>query len=174
MSEVITGVIDSITTQDVMTKFGQKQVYHAMINGHDVNLGFKTECVQGQNVTLNVEFKYGGYQLLQGPTSGPTTEVGAAPAPGSVAKAPARTASAFPVATNAREMSIVRQSSLTRAVESVNFLINEGVIGMPKTESEYQEKILEFAYFYTDFGTGQREAKAAAAQAAYEGQDVAA
>jgi len=169
MSEVITGVIDSITTQDVQTKFGQKQVYHAMINGHDVNLGFKTECIIGQQVTFNVEHKYGGYQLLQGAPTGTPTEVGPPGTP--PVGASKATKAAFPVATNAREMSIVRQSALNRAVESVALLVEKGVITLT-TESAYQEKVLEFAYFYTDFGTGQREAKAAAAQAAYAGQEV--
>ncbi len=172
MSEVITGVIDSIFTKTVNTKFGAKEVYHATINGHDVNLGFKTECVEGQQVTLNVEHKYGGYQLLQGAVTGTPTQVGAAPPPGSSptpAAAPRAVSAAFPIAVNAREMSIVRQSSLTRAVESVNQLMDKGLIVI-SNEADYQEKVMEFAYFYTDFGTGQREVKAAAAQAAYAAQ----
>ncbi len=171
MSEVISGVIDSITTQTVNTKFGPKEVYHANINGHDVNLGFKTECAEGQQVTLNVEHKYGGYQLLQGPPVGPATPVGAAPSPTMASTPIANTKAAFPIQPNTREMSIVRQSSLTKAVESVNFLISQGVIKV-LDENAYQNKVMDYAYFYTDFGTGQREVKAAAAQAAYAESDA--
>ncbi len=176
MSEQITGVIDSITTQTVNTKNGPKPVYHAQIMGHDVNLGFKTECVEGQQVVLNVEHKYGGYQLIQGQPVGTPTPVGqfvAAPnAPASAAPAPVRQVkAAFPVDPNTKDTSIIRQSSLNRAIESVHQLMDDSVLVFGN-ESDYQEKVLEFAYFYTDFGTGQREVKAAAAQAAYAATNV--
>jgi len=175
MSERISGVIDSIYTKEVSTKYGPKQVYHATINGHDINLGFKTECVEGQQVTLNVEHKYGGYQLLQGSPSGTSTTVGALVPSNNGVAVPSvpTTAAAFPVATNTTGTSICRQSSLTKAVESVNFLMDKGLL-VVNSDVDYQEKVMEFAYFYTDFTTGQREVKAAAAQAAYAGQDVSA
>jgi hypothetical protein len=170
MSEQITGKIDSIFTKEVNTKFGPKAVYHAMINGHDVNLGFKTECVEGEQVTLNVEHKYGGYQLLQGAPSGTPTAVGPAGSAPSAA-APARASKgAFPVEPNANGTSIVRQSSLNRAVEVIAMLISSGIFS-PKSEDEYMAKLFDLAYTFTDFGTGQREAKAAAAQAAYDGTE---
>lgn len=166
MSEVLAGVIDSIHTKDVQTKFGQKQVYHATIKGHDVNLGFKTELAQGENVTLHVEHKYGGYQLLDTPAPTGTLPVGSQPAAAATAKAPVGS-HAFPVALNSNGTSIVRQSSLNRAVEAVHKLIDSGLF-TPKDETAYQNKVFEYAYMFTDFGTGQREVKEAAARAAYD------
>lgn len=164
MSEQITGVIDSIYTKEVTTKFGPKNVYHAMINGHDVNLGFNTKLSQGESVVLNVENKYGGYQLLQGAPAGTPTPVQPAGSGGPTVGRPSK--AAFPVDINANGTSICRQSSLNRAVESVIALMDVNLISL-KTEQEYLDKVFEIAYQFTDFTTGQREVKQANAQAAY-------
>lgn len=173
MSEQIAGVIDSIYTKEVTTKFGPKNVYHAMINGHDVNLGFNTKLSQGETVVLNVENKYGGYQLLQGPATGTPTPVGPAGSnsgsSGAVQSRPAAK-QAFPVDINANGTSICRQSSLNRAVEVVSLMVAESIFVM-KNEQEFLDKVFEIAYQFTDFTTGQREVKQAAAQAAYSDEE---
>ncbi len=168
MSEQIAGVIDSIYTKEVTTRFGPKNVYHATINGHDVNLGFNTKLSQGENVVLNVENKYGGYQLLQGAPSGTATPVPAAGNSGPTEAVQSRPAGkfAFPVDINANGTSICRQSSLNRAVELVSLMVENEVI-TPQTEQDYLDKVFEIAYQFTDFTTGQREVKQANAQAAY-------
>jgi hypothetical protein len=172
MTEQISGVIDSIYTKEVNTKRGPANVYHATINGHDVNLGFQTKLSQGENVVLNVENKYGGYQLIQGDPTGPTTQVSAANASGNNGAVQPRPAAkqAFPVDINANGTSICRQSSLNRAVESVVAMMKDGIL-MLKTEQEYLDKVFEIAYQFTDFSTGQREVKQAAAQAAYNTEE---
>jgi len=168
MHEQISGVIDSIYTKEVNTKRGPANVYHATINGHDVNLGFQTKLSQGENVVLNVENKYGGYQLIQGDPTGPTTQVSAANTSGNNGGVQSRPAAkqAFPVDIDTTGTSICRQSSLRRAVESVAVMIEAGILSF-RTEQDYLDKIFEVAYQYTDFTTGQREVKQAAAQAAY-------
>lgn len=170
MSEQIAGVIDSIYTKEVTTKFGPKNVYHATINGHDVNLGFNTKLSQGENVVLNVEHKYGGYQLLEGAPSGTPTPVQPAGSGGPTVAAPRPGKAAFPVDINANGTSICRQSSLNRAVEAVSALMKDGIIIL-KTEQEYLDKVFEIAYQFTDFSTGQREVKQANAQAAYNDKE---
>ena len=171
MSEVLSGVIDSIYTKDVQIKNGPKagttgKVFHATIKGHDVNLGFKTDLAEGENVTLHVVQKYGGYQILNSPAPQGTPAVGAQSVTNSNAK-PTVGSHAFPVPLDAQGTSIVRQSSLNRAVEAVHKLIDTKLFS-PKDETEYQNKVLEYAYMFTDFGTGQREVKEAAARAAYD------
>jgi len=171
MSEVLSGVVDSIHTKDVAIKNGPKagtmsKVYHASINGHDVNLGFQTDLAEGENVKLHVEHKYGGYQVLKTPAPANTPAVGTLTAPSANA-AKSGGASAFPVALGNNGTSIVRQSSLNRAIEAVHKLIDLKVFA-PKDETEYQNKVFEYAYMFTDFGTGQREVKEAAARAAYD------
>jgi hypothetical protein len=166
--EQINGVIDSIYTKTVTTKFGDKDVYHAMINGNDVNLGFKTEFVAGESVNLDVEHKYGGYQYIQpGQTGSVTKRAGTISPEAGLNSTPKASPPAFPLGTNTKDISIIRQSSLNRAVDSVAILIAQGLF-VPGIESEYLDKVLEIAYMYTDFGSGQREVKQAAAMEGYE------
>jgi hypothetical protein len=170
MSEVIEGVIDSIYNKQVTTKFGPKAVYHAMVNGHDVNLGFKTNHVEGETVRLNVEHKYGGYQLIQGNGAGSTATPRPSQQDTPAAAAPPATRSkgpAFPVDTNTKDISIIRQSSLNRAMEAMDILMASEIIA-PKTVEEFNKQVLAIAYEYADFGSGQREVKQAAAIAGYE------
>lgn len=177
MTEVISGVIAQIYTKEVNTKRGPSNVYHAMIDGHDVNLGFKTNYQNGETVSLPVEHKYGGYQLVQGQTvpAGTPTSVGspAIAAPSAAPSPPAQAgrlpvSRAFPVDTNTKDISIIRQSSLNRAIESVTVLWHQGVLSFAN-EQDYLNKVMEIALLYTDFGSGQREVKQAEAMAAYDG-----
>lgn len=171
MHEQLVGVVDSIFTKDITIKNGPRagqtsKVYHAMIDGHDVNLGFETALQEGQKVTLPVEEKFGGLSLSRETLNPSAPFVGAANDNTTGANAKS-SKPAFPIPNNTKDTSIIRQSSLNRAIESVHQLMERGLIVI-SSEAEYQNKVLEYAYFYTDFGTGQREMKAAAAQAAYE------
>ncbi len=173
----ITGLIDSIYTKSVPIKRGPRAgqdgtVYHAMIEGYDVNLGFKCDYEEGESVTLNVEEKFGGYQLVKG---------GAAPAP--AAKQPTHTASPvasgpskftgkapteFPVPKNTKGISICRQNSGGHAATIVAAMIDNGLLD---SQAKITEAFLEIAYEITDFATGQREAAMADAKAAYAGPE---
>lgn len=169
MNDVVSGNIDSIYTKTVQTKFGDKIVYHAMVDGNDVNLGFKHQYAVGETVNLDVEHKYGGYQLIPsaGNVSSPGNMVaGSNSAPAKRTPAP-KSGPAFPVATNTKDISIIRQSSLNRAVDVVEKLQAIGLF-IPGNEQEYLDKVLEVAYMFTDFGSGQREVKQAAAMSGYE------
>lgn len=171
--EVIQGTIDSIYTKEIQIKRGPRsgqtsQVYHAMINGHDVNLGFKCDLVEGEVVTLNVEEKFGSYQVVQGNgQAGPAASVQPAKAAPSVAsKAPA-----FPTPKNTKDISIIRQNSMTHASRIVRDMVDLDVIKAPKNEAEYVEKVIEIAYSIFDFSSGHREVKMVEAQAAYTGDE---
>jgi len=166
MQEQLNGVITSIYTKTVKTKYGDKPVYHALIEGYDINLGFKHSYVEGEHVSMTVENGKYGYELAknQNPNAAPA---GAAPAAPSQAAPKVRSAPAFPIAKNTKDISIIRQSSLNRAVESVTLLIHQDVFKF-STEQEYLDKVIEVALFYTDFGSGQREVNQAAAISGYE------
>ena len=154
----VKGVIDSIYTKSVNTKRGPAPVYHATIDGQDINLGFKTTHHEGEYVELEVETKFGSLQMIQpskgGPSAAPTTS------PPSGVTSMGR-ATAFPVDIQSKDMSIIRQNSLTHSREIVNNMITCKVIVI-KTEEEYLSKILEIAYLLTDFSSGHRETKQAA------------
>jgi len=163
----VQGVIDSIYTKEVPTKRGPAQVYHAIIGGIDVNLGFNTKLSQGENVSLNVEHKYGGLQLVQ---DGQALSTSASQAAQSKSNPNVAVSKDFPVDINSRGTSIVRQNSMGHAVRIVENMILNGVIAIVD-EQVYIAKVLEVAYTITDFSTGQREEKQAAAIAAYQGEE---
>jgi hypothetical protein len=168
MSQQIAGVIDSIYTKTVPTKRGDGTVYHAMINGTDVNLGFKCDYAEGEAVTLEVEHKYGGYQLIsgrKGAVAGASNGIGNA-SPNN--PTPRRAAPPeFPVPKNTKGITIARQNSGGHAATIVAALIEKGVI---KTTEDAAEAFMKLAYEITDFATGHREAMQAEAIAAYQAQ----
>lgn len=174
MSEQIQGTIESLYTKDITIKRGARAgstspVYHAVINGHDVNLGFQTSLVEGQSVVLDVETKFGGYHLVEpGKGNVPSANGVAAASPSVASKNIKSTTSApaFPLGTNTKDISIIRQSSLNRAVEVVTLMINAGLY-VPDHADSLMEKVFQVAYQFTDFGSGQREVKQAAVIAAY-------
>lgn len=169
--QVVSGVIDSINTQTVKTKFGDKAVYHAMINGQDVNLGFKCAYSEGESVTLNVEHKYGSLQHIQdvGKANG-TGATGPSPVQ-AVPTQPATKAAAsseFPVAKGSRGITIARQNSGGHAAQIVAALIAQGAIN---NAEEATEAFMEIAYDIADFATGHREIKMALEQDADDFSD---
>lgn len=162
--ETIQGKVDSIHTKTVTTRAGRDAtVYIATIDGQEVNLGFKTSLVQGETVSLPVEHKYGGYQLIQGNGSGtPATSAASAVSP-KVSSAPRATA--FPTPQGTKDISIIRQNSLTHATKVVIAMTLAKVpVFTPSTEREFRDKVLEVAYEYQDFSTGWREEKMAEEQ----------
>lgn len=174
--EVIQGTIDSIFTKQVTIKRGPKAgsdstVYHAMINGHDVNLGFSCELVEGESVTLNVEEKFGGYQVVKG--SGVASANGAVVAAKAAAPTVSPKAPAFPTPKNTKDISIIRQNSMTHASRILRDMIDLGIVSTTKVKDEaaYVEKVIEIAYTVFDFSSGHREVKMVEAQAAYAGDD---
>lgn len=167
-NQVISGVIDSIYTKEINTKRGPSNVYHAMINGQDVNLGFKTSHSQGETVTWEVEHKYGGLQYV-GPSNGQPTSVQSGGQSNSSSNAAPVRATAFPTPKGTKDVSIIRQNSMTHATKIVAGMLDNGSIEL-QTEDEYINKVLEVAYIVADYSTGWREVKEAAARAAYDGE----
>lgn len=170
MIETIEGVIDNIYSKDVNTRFGQKPVYHAMIEDIDVNLGFKCDYEEGEYVTLQVQNGKYGYELAKGNGAASTKPV---PKASGMARnsqrpnnaAPAKRAPAFPVPKDTKDISIIRQNSGNHASRIVAALINQGEI---KDAETALDTFMDLAYAITDFGTGHREEKIAAQQAAQE------
>lgn len=169
----IQGVIDGISTKTVRTKFGDKDVYHADINGQDVNLGFKCPYVVGESVTLDVEHKYGSLQAINPPPKANGASVSPGNASASRVQAvatavPFAPAAEFPVAKNTKGITIARQNSGNHAAAIVCALIAAGKV---KTQPEALEAFMDLAYEITDFATGHREVNEAAAIQAYEDAD---
>lgn len=132
--------------------------YAEIDDGTTINVGFKPMWEPGEYITVNVEEKYGELQIAKGgaPTTGsPTTSTTNPPKSGGT-YVPKK----FPLEATDQQVSIIRQSSLNRAVETTRDMVAAGII-TPKNMEAYIETIMTLAYDYTDFGTGQREVKEA-------------
>lgn len=163
----ITGTIDSIWSKTKTSKAGKPfNVWYCSVDGESINLGFKAEISgrpvsEGEYLDVTVEKKYGEWQVQSGSVGGTPP---ATPAP--KAAPPAKSGGGgwkkgggtFPVSPTDSQVSIIRQSSLNRAVDVMGQLLSNGVVKV-KNEEEYREKLFELAYDFTDFGTGQREIK---------------
>ncbi len=168
----IHGTIEGIYTKMVTIKTGRRAgsespVYHAIVNGNDVNLGFKCEFEEGESVNWEVEHKYGEYKYV-GPASGSVQTLSKVPSNTSNAAALSPTPHPrpdFPVAKNSRGMTIARQNSGGHASAMIAALIHSGQI---KDEDKAMEVFMDMVYEITDFATGHREQAQAAAMTAME------
>ncbi len=139
-------------------------------DGTEVEVGFNQPYSVGEYFDRTVEMKFGKLADV-GPAKPGDSEV-SSPSPraaaGGAPSAPSggRT---FPVGLESPEMSIIRQNALTNAREAVMGMYDPNTISFNRlTKEERQqaldsvaEDILYLAYKFTDFSSGQREAKQA-------------
>lgn len=168
----VQGTIDNIYTKMVTIKRGPRAgsdtpVYHAVVNGTDVNLGFKCEFEEGESVNWEVEHKYGEYKYVGAATGSVQT----------LSKVPSNTSNGaalsptphprpdFPVAKDSRGMTIARQNSGGHAAAMVAALIEKDII---VSSDQAMITFFDMVYEITDFATGHREQAQAAAMTAME------
>jgi hypothetical protein len=172
----VNGVVERTHTKTKTTKFGDKIINYAVVDGQEFSTGFKKVFSDGEMVNAVVEFKFGEYQLVEGVS--PTTQpmLGSQPAPAAVGKKQfggggggGYQKSTFPVAPTDGQMSIIRQNSMNRAVEILDNWTaedkNGNVLFEPTTQEEYLRKLLEVALTITDFNSGQDIMQMQASQA---------
>lgn len=149
----VNGNVAQITSRMVNTRFGEKPVYQMEVDGNWIDLGFgKPKYTEGEHVNLEVtKNKYGKFEI-----------VGGAAPNGAAASKPAhktnntRESAGFPVPTNNYQTGIIRQNALTNAVNCLNHLDISH-----ESKEELIETIIDIAYEFADFSSGQREIKRA-------------
>lgn len=170
MSNTINGMVQAITPQHGVSKRTGKPytIWTVTVDGQEVKAGFKKPGFEvGQTVSIPVSTnKWGDTEMVQpgtptGGYSGPAKPI-SAPAIGAGPGAGGRT---FPVARTSPEMSIIRQNALTNANAAVanyfeNVYENNPAGDQPNDFNEYIELVIDTAYKFTDFSSGQREVKA--------------
>lgn len=166
----VQGVVESTYTKDVNTKYGTKPVFHVVVDGNDINCGFKNPGYEeDEYVTLDVNNTQYGLKLNDGQKGGgqrpskqsANSNKGAAQSPAPQPRA------AFPIAKGTKDISIVRQNSAQHASRIVAALINSKQIA----PADVEDKFFELAYAITDFSTGHREENMAKAMMAVEDND---
>jgi hypothetical protein len=165
----VSGVVDRDFTKTKKTKFGDKIIHYASVDGQEFSTGFKKVFTSGEMVNCVVEHKFGEYQLVEGVAPGTQPALGSAPPPaakGNFGGGGFKGASkgTFPVGKTDGQMSIIRQNSMNRAVEIMSTWIQAGI--WSGDEEAYIRKLHEVALTITDFNSGQDIMKLKAAQAA--------
>lgn len=170
MSTRISGTVSNTHTKEKISRAGKPfKVHYVDVTSdtgesYTINVGFKNPFEDGQSVTVPIKEAYGEWQMDKdsAPSMGPGKPASPKRAPSS---APSRsvspTSNTFPIDPSSREVSIVRQSSLNRAIETARLLYETGAL--EATEDALRDKIMELAYEYTDFCTGKRESDLASA-----------
>jgi hypothetical protein len=141
---MMTGIVESVSTKDVNTKFGSKPTYSIKVNGAWVKCGFKDPKA---NVGDEIEFdgNTGTYGLETKAVTVLRKGSGVAPSAAAPSNAPAVTKSfgggfkekVFPIPALHGDRAIIRQNALARATDlfiaargGKPFEIDEGLIHM--------------------------------------------
>jgi hypothetical protein len=160
----VKGTVDVVWSETKSTRAGDKTIHYGQVDdGTVVNLGFKPVWEEGEYVNVQVAEKFGELQIdRSGKGSKPKSATGssAKPAPAPSKGGFSKSVGKFPIEPTDSQVSIIRQSSLNRAVEVVRDLVSAGLL-TPTNNDEYEAEVVRLAYEFTDFATGQREVKAA-------------
>lgn len=169
MIETASGTVVGIYDKDVKTKFGMKKVYDVKLdNGEFYKNGFKAPLVSLGDV-VTVEYESGKYgkdikALHTSALTGNTYTVANNPVSKketvSVARYPTNQ-KVFPVPNDHGDRSIIRQNSLTNARELLCHVYNDIPIKNDDTINAIVNKIIEVAYKFEEYSSGDREVKAA-------------
>lgn len=163
-NQVVSGVVDKVWTKDKATRYGDKKLHYCQVDGLTFSTGFKKVFNEGEMINAVVKFNYGELQYQPDVTATP----GMAPAKPVAAatkgnfsggnKSNYGNKGTFPVDPKDGQMSIIRQSSMNRAVEIMDQLVaglwsdNDGV--MTISQEDYMKQLFEIALEITDFSSG--------------------
>lgn len=164
MSEIQQGTVVSLDQVFKTSRTTGKQFpinYVELDNGARINVGFNQPYAVGQVVSIPTEVAYGELQVPRNPPSGG----GASAGPPLVDKkskptqnrAPYGRNTRFPVPKDHGDVSIMRQNALTNAVSFITEMEGFDTDDMAGSI----EKVIETAYKFAEFTTGQREERMA-------------
>ena len=172
----VTGVVDNAWTKTKSTRYGDKNIHYCEVNGVQFSTGFKKVFEKGQHIDVAVKQAYGELQYQEGAD---TSTLSAAPAGGNIksgnfqAKGGSNSTwgnkGKFPIDPTDGQMSIIRQSSMDRAVTIVRDMIAAGTVTVPTTKEEYLKLCIEIALNITDYASGNDIMQLAAAKQAAKG-----
>jgi len=164
MAYQVKGVVDRSFTKDKTSKAGRNvTINYIEVDGVTISTGFNREHQQGEMINIGVDKKFNEIQKVTANGDGmpPVAQLTSQPTPvkgnfggGSGGGWKGGAKSKFPIDPTDGQMSIIRQSSMNRAVEIVNTLITADLF-KPANEQEYLRKLLEIALLVADFGSGQ-------------------
>lgn len=159
--QTISGMVNEIRPFKQGTgKRGPWTLWEVVIDGTRVKAGFdKPSYNVGDTVSVQAtQNKYGDLEMVQPgkPVGGKSAPPRAAGTGQVAARGYDRT---FPVKTDSPEQAIIRQNALTNANAAVAkwFELAAGETPLPEDLAAYTELVIETAYKFTEFSSGQRE-----------------
>ncbi len=144
----IEGVVENILTRSVNTKNGPGTVYTAIVNGEEVDLGFKKEYEVGALFSAECEKKYGKWKPGAS-VSAPHVKYGAT----SGAGGRTHMGKPFPLPSEHGDNSIIRQNSLTNANATISAYLS---VAKPAGDlNDTVQDVLKIARLYAEFSSGR-------------------
>jgi len=147
-------VVNILRDAKVSTKTGKPYTVHSVVldSGDTIEVGFKQPYKTGASFNSEVEFAYGKWKEVRplgsaSPPSSSTSGQDATPSP-----APMQ----FPIPKSSKELAIIRQNALTNAMNAVNNYDGGDRNALEKLD-EYAERVINVAYKFAEFSSGQRE-----------------
>ncbi len=165
----VTGVVESTWTKDKATRYGDKKIHYCKVGDVTFSTGFKKVFTDGEHIDCAVKHQYGELQYQEGQS---TAGLSAASGGGNVksgnfqAKGRSNNRGTFPIDPNDGQMSIIRQSSMDRAVTIVRDMVSAGTVDAPSTKEDYLKLCIEIALNITDYASGNDIMQLASAKAA--------
>jgi hypothetical protein len=158
MSNSIKGVVDNTFTKTKTSKAGKNfTINYVEVDGTVFSTGFNKMFEEGELIDVEVENKYGEWQFKSNGSGNLPAATGSAPP-----KKPAAVRQgnfgggnkgSFPVDPKDGQMSIIRQSSMNRAVEVMDQLIATETITVA-SKDDYMDMLVNIALEITDFSSG--------------------
>lgn len=147
----------NVEAKSINTKFGPKNKFIFVgADGNRYEAGWKNHGVTpGAIIEANINVTKYGNELTDirittfGGAASPIPSPVSAPAPAVRPMAPP--SAGFPLDPTSREISIIRQNSLTNAVKSMENLYGRGV---EMDEGQYVERVLNIARQFADYTSG--------------------
>jgi hypothetical protein len=155
----VRGVVDRTFTKVKSTRAGDKTIHYAVVDGFEFSTAFKQPFTEGEMIDVAVKFNYGEHQLVPGKTGAGLPPAGSTPAPikGNFPKSGGSNygnKGKFPVDPKDGQMSIIRQSSMDRAVTLIRDMVACGTMEAPATVEDYLKLCIEIALNITDYASG--------------------
>ena len=166
----VKGVVDRTFTKTKSTRMGDKTINYCVVDGFEFSTGFKAPFTEGEMIDAAVKFTYGEWQLVPGKSGAGLPTAGSTPVKkGNFSKSGGSNygnKGTFPIDPKDGQMSIIRQSSMDRAVRLVRDMVDVGTISPPATKEAYLKLCIEIALNITDYASGQDIMQLSAAKAA--------
>ncbi len=156
MTHSVKGVVDDAYTKQKENRDKTKtfNINYIDVDGTTISTGFKKLFSKGELVDITVEQKFNEWQYVKHGGDGLPAATGAATAKPKAVQGNFGKDTGFPIDPKSSQMSIIRQSSMNRAVEIMDQLVNNGIIENPATKEEYMDMLMEIALEIADFGSG--------------------